>query len=181
MKFTYSCDAYYQKVPKSWILTTIGTIISKNIGGGTPSKQNTNYWDGDIPWASVKDINSDYLISTKDSITQDGLANSSANLIPAGAAIIATRMCLDKIVINSIPVAINQDLRALFFENKILRDYFVNIYPRFKFKSTGTTVKGISLPVLNSHHFPLPGTDEQVRINTKINQVTGVINKLSRS
>ena len=172
-------NAYYGKLPESWVSTTIGAIISKNIGGGTPSKQNPNYWNGNIPWASVKDINSNYLDSTKDSITQEGLANSSANLIPTGTAIIATRMSLDKIVINTIPVAINQDLRALFFENKTLRDYFINIYPRFKFKSTGTTVKGISLPVLNSHNFPLPGTDEQTRINTKLTQVTGVIDNLT--
>lgn len=82
-------------------------------GGGTPSKQIPEYWDGDIPWASVKDFTSTSLFETQDFITQEGIRNSSANLIPKGHVIIPTRMSLGKAAINAVDLAINQDLRAL--------------------------------------------------------------------
>jgi type I restriction enzyme S subunit len=51
-------------LPDGWVWCRLGDIILKNIGGGTPSKQNPEYWDGSIPWVSVKDLNCDILTST---------------------------------------------------------------------------------------------------------------------
>jgi type I restriction enzyme, S subunit len=76
-------------------------------GGGTPSKQVPEYWNGDIPWASVKDFTSTLLSETQDFISQEGLRNSSANLIPKGHVIIPTRMSLGKAAINTVDLAIN--------------------------------------------------------------------------
>lgn len=77
-------------------------LLEKIIGGGTPSKNENKYWNGNIPWASVKDIgeNQVYLSYTQDSITKEGLAKSSSNLIPKGNVIIPTRMGLGRCVIN---------------------------------------------------------------------------------
>ena len=81
-------------IPEKWKWLTIGEIIEKIIGGGTPSKACEEYWNGDIPWASVKDLKGDVLSITKDRITQSGLHNSSSNLIPKGTLIICVRMGL---------------------------------------------------------------------------------------
>src|SRR5688572_27753929 len=43
-------------IPSSWCWTRIGAVVLSNLGGGTPSKNIAQYWDGDIPWASVKDV-----------------------------------------------------------------------------------------------------------------------------
>ena len=61
-----------------------GHIANKNLGGGTPSKENSRYWNGSIPWASVKDVVREgmYLSNTLDTISQAGLDNSPSNLIP---------------------------------------------------------------------------------------------------
>ena len=83
------------------------------IGGGTPDKSKAEFWNGDIPWASVKDFKSTALIVTKDKISNVGLNSSASNLIPAGSVLIPTRMAVGKAAINSIPVAINQDIKAL--------------------------------------------------------------------
>ncbi|NSW91726.1 MAG: restriction endonuclease subunit S [Firmicutes bacterium] len=100
-------------LPEGWVWCRLGDIVIQNIGGGTPSKQNSAYWNGNIPWASVKDLTGPILDKTRDYITELGLEESSSNLIPANSIIVCTRMGLGKISINTIPVAINQDLRAL--------------------------------------------------------------------
>ena len=63
------------------------------IGGGTPKTSNTEYWDGDIPWISVKDFNNDfrYVYETEKSITKKGLDNSSTKLLQKGDVIISAR------------------------------------------------------------------------------------------
>jgi type I restriction enzyme S subunit len=66
------------------------------------SKNNPQLWNGNIPWASVKDLKeSKYLEKTIDYITELGIQKSSTNLIPKGRVIICTRMGLGKIAINS--------------------------------------------------------------------------------
>src|ERR1044071_6512351 len=93
------------ETPEGWIALPFGCRIASNNGGGTPSKQNPDYWNGPIPWASVKDVQSDkYLTSTIDSITQEGLTNSSSKLIPPNRLIVVTRMGLGKLAINTIPI-----------------------------------------------------------------------------
>ena len=59
------------ETPSGWVALPLGCLIAANTGGGTPSKQNPSYWNGPIPWASVKDVQSEkYLTSTIDSITR---------------------------------------------------------------------------------------------------------------
>lgn len=83
------------------------------IGGGTPCRSRSDFWGGDIRWASIKDFSSHSLISTLESITPRGLANSTTKLITPGHVIVASRVGLGKVAINEIPVAINQDLKAI--------------------------------------------------------------------
>jgi restriction endonuclease S subunit len=112
------------KIPIDWKWIRLSEIVNNHFGGGTPSKNNMDYWDGNIFWASVKDVGKGkYLDTTIDRITEKGLINSSSNLIPSGNLIVVTRMGLGKISINRIPIAINQDLRALFLSSLAVIDY----------------------------------------------------------
>ena len=56
-------------------MTKLGEVLDKIIGGGTPSKSEERYWNGNIPWASVKDISEEqvFLSYTQDCITEEGL------------------------------------------------------------------------------------------------------------
>ena len=137
----------------------IGELI-RLIGGGTPSKDVNEYWNGDIPWASVKDLKSDILSTTVDSITKIGLDNSSSKLIPSGSLIIATRMAVGRAAICEMDVAINQDLKAikiigdinkvfLFYLLKSKGSYFDRV-------SSGATVKGIKIEHITKLKIGLP-------------------------
>ncbi|WP_326847859.1 restriction endonuclease subunit S [Klebsiella pneumoniae] len=142
------------------------------IGGGTPSKAIPEYYQGDIPWMSVKDMNKHTLTDTIDHITNDAVENSSTNIIPAGTPIIATRMSLGKIVTASFDSAINQDLKALFLSSGVERNFFIHWYRSqaqlIESLGTGTTVKGIRLEVLKALSINLPPFFEQKIIAEKL-------------
>jgi type I restriction enzyme S subunit len=148
-------------------LRSLNEIISFR-GGGTPKKDIAEYWSDEIPWASVKDFKSLDLSRTQDSISRKGLEKSSANLIPAGHVIIPTRMALGKAAINSIDLAINQDLRALIpkvpIHSRYLLHSMIGLAGEIERYGSGATVKGITQDNLGKLQIPLPPLDEQKRV-----------------
>ncbi|MEZ5748890.1 MAG: restriction endonuclease subunit S [Caenibius sp.] len=96
-------------VPVDWRQTTLGGALAKSEGGGTPPRDVAAYWNGDIPWASVKDVVKGEGSTPEETITPTGLANSTSKLIPAGTNIFAARMGVGAVVRYPFPVAINQD------------------------------------------------------------------------
>ncbi len=128
-----------------WSDARLGDFLVKIIGGGTPDRSNPQYWGGDIPWATVKDLSAPVIYGAKERITEKGLNNSASNLIPAGSVIVSTRMAVGKTVTNVIDVAINQDLKALVPKKKLLSKYLfflmhslVHVLGKL---GTGSTVK----------------------------------------
>ena len=150
-------------------------------GGGTPSKQVAEYWNGDIPWASVKDFTSTSLSETQDFISQEGLTNSSANLIQKGHVIIPTRMALGKAAINTVDLAINQDLRALVpkvpLDAQFLLHAVLSLKEEIIRKGTGATVKGITQDELYRLEIAFPPLDDQIRIAHLLGKVEGLIDQ----
>jgi len=151
----------------STAMVPLGEIIDFK-GGGTPRKDIPEYWSGDIPWATVKDFRSTTLSETIDKITDDGLAASAANLIPAGHVIVPTRMALGKAAINSVDLAINQDLRALVpkaeIDTRYLLHAMIGLKDEIKRWGSGATVKGITQKNLAALQIALPPLPEQKRI-----------------
>lgn len=168
-------------IPEKWKWVRLSDLVLKHLGGGTPSKLNASFWNGDIPWASVKDLKGTVLSTTQDSITEEGLNNSSSNLIPAGTVIVCTRMGLGKVAINTVPVAINQDLRALFLSEKIDKNYFLHFYSGMNIEGAGTTVKGIKLTELLNLPISLPPVEEQIRIVAKLEEAFAEIDRAEKA
>lgn len=166
----------------SWPLTPLGEIVTIK-GGGTPSKSQESYWGGEIPWASVKDLKGSTLSTTQDSITELGVKNSATNVIPAGTILTATRMALGKFAINSVDMAINQDLKALFINDHLAVDrgyLFRFLESKAQFidgEGKGATVKGITLDFLKSIQIPLPPLDEQKRIAAILDKADAIRRK----
>jgi len=166
-------------LPKGWEWVRLGEVVLSVTGGGTPSKNNPGFWGGEIPWASVKDLNVEtYLDSTIDSITGKAVASSSTNLIPKGSVIVCTRMGLGKIAINRVAVAINQDLKALAISSHVDQMFFFKKYKNYKITGSGMTVHGIRQDELLNFLFPLPPFSEQHRIVARIDQLMALCDKL---
>jgi type I restriction enzyme S subunit len=116
------------EVPEHWSTKQIHHLVSF-IGGGTPSKENEYYWQGDIPWVSPKDMKTDSISSAIDNITLQAVTESSATLITQGAVLIVVR---GMILLHSVPVAltevdltINQDMKALVPNNAVNAKYLL--------------------------------------------------------
>lgn len=169
-------------LPEEWKIQSLKSCAEKIIGGGTPSKANASYWNGDIPWASVKDFTDFNPHKTQEFITQYGLDNSSTKLIPANTLITPTRMALGKAVRFKCPVAINQDLKAIILKSAIDGDFFhlsFNLLkPRIEKLGTGSTVMGISLSDLKNLKIPIPPLPEQRAIATCLGTWDSALQKL---
>ncbi len=171
---------------KRWQEKEMGNVLDKIIGGGTPSKANSNYWNGDIPWASVKDLKEDQQLieKTKDFITKEGLGNSSANLIPKGSLIISTRMGLGRVAKNTIDLAINQDLKALIPKKIIDIDFLtfvlMNKSQEIISGGKGATVSGVTLDFFKKIKILLPSLSEQQKIVTKLDELSEKVRTLRK-
>ena len=152
--------------------------IVKIIGGGTPSKKEPSYWDnGDIKWATVKDMNVETIVNTELSITKVGLKNSSSNIIPKNGIIIATRVGLGKVCYLNEDTAINQDLKGILPLNedldiRFLYNYFKNISRYIINNGTGATVKGVKLDFIQSIEISLPPLKVQQKTVTYLNNIS---------
>lgn len=97
-------------VPEGWRKGKLSEIIEL-IGGGTPKTSVSTYWDGEIPWYSVRDAPSEsdvFVIKTEKSITQAGVDNSSAKVLPENTTIISARGTVGKLALAGVPMAMNQ-------------------------------------------------------------------------
>ena len=165
-----------------WVEKKLGDCFNKVVGGGTPSRSVPEYWNGNIPWATVKDFASFNPKFTQENITSLGLHNSASHLIPKETPITSTRMGLGKIMIYSVDVAINQDMKALFisedYEKNYIIQWFVFSQEKIELMGTGSTVKGIRLEQLNDIEIHLPRTKYE---QTEIAQVlTDMDNEISQ-
>lgn len=147
----------------------LGALVTKIEGGGTPSKEVPGYWNGDIPLLTIKDLPNAHLGLTVDRITTNGLESSSSKIVPAGIPVIATRMDVGRVVRCPVPVAINQDLRAIYPDKDMVDvDYIVQVLPtlerEFLRYSCGSTVMGIGIDDLKSVKIYLPPLAEQRKI-----------------
>lgn len=153
------------------------------MGGGTPSRKNEEYWNGNIPWISVKDFKSNTITDSLETITQKGLENSTTKLIPKGNVIIPTRMALGKVAINKVDTAINQDLKALIIKDPKLLDlkylmYFLQSKSDYiESNGKGATVKGVTIDTIANLDIKLPPIEVQTKIVSALDLSQSLIEK----
>ena len=106
-------------IPKGWEIVPYIDEISLT-GGGTPKRSEKSYWNGNIPWFSVKDVPEDgniFVIDTSEKITEEGLKNSSTKLIPTNTTIITARGTVGKLALVGVDMAMNQSCYAVSNKN----------------------------------------------------------------
>lgn len=103
-------------VPEHWEVKALGRLV-RFAGGATPDKSKPEYWDGNVPWVSPKDMKRMRIDDVPDHVSPDGLTNSALNLLPVKSVLIVVR---GMILAHSFPVAItdaqvtiNQDMKAI--------------------------------------------------------------------
>lgn len=161
------------EIPEGWeiaALKRLGTPAT----GSTPSKDNPDYWDGNIPWVSSKDMKSDYLLDSEDHITQAAVDECGLTLFNPGTLIFCVRSGILRhtfpVAVATLPVTINQDLRALSLTGDVnpafllyymrgMNDTIVTLYEKI-----GATVESIEMNWFLYFPVVLPSREEQDRI-----------------
>ena len=148
------------------------------IGGGTPKTSNTEYWDGDIPWISVKDFNNDfrYVYETEKSITKKGLDNSSTKLLQKGDVIISARGTVGEIASIPYPMAFNQSCYGLRADKDIITDDF--LYYLIKYNVTilkrnthGSVFDTITRDTFDGIEIDIPNKNNQLKIASILSKI----------
>ena len=150
---------------KEWKEGTINSLVGKIYGGGTPPRNIPEFWGGNIPWVTVKDLISSTIHGAQEYINEKGLKSSATSLVPKGTVIIATRMAVGKAVVATCDVAINQDLKAVCDSEHICSGYlhywFLLQSEQIEKMGTGSTVKGVQVETIKSLKLSIPASIEE--------------------
>ena len=159
-------------VPQSWDVKSIGEVASL-LSGGTPSKKRREFWDGDIPWVSPKDMKKPRLSKSIDHITEEGL-DSGSRLAPKGSLLIVIRgMILAKAVpvaLAECPLAFNQDMKAIVPNNADNAEfilYALQAAQRRLFLMVGSSAHGtrtLLTSAIEGCLIPFPESKERAKI-----------------
>lgn len=100
--------------------------VADIVGGGTPSTNKADYWDGDIDWYTPAEIGDViYIESSKRKITEDGLNNSSAKMLPIGSVLFTSRAGIGKMAILRKKACTNQGFQSIIPHSNELDSYFI--------------------------------------------------------
>lgn len=174
-------------VPKDWSLIPLKYLCQFS-GGGTPSKDSPEYWNGNIPWVSPKDMKTSRIISTIDNVTERAINESSTNLVDEGALLVVVRSGILQhsipVAINDVPVTLNQDMKAIRFNARLNAQYamYVTIGSQaallLEWRKQGATVESIEQEYLANTVFPVPPVNEQDKITKFLDVETAKIDTL---
>ncbi len=160
------------ETPESWKVKPLSSFADL-VSGGTPSRENADWWKGTIPWASPKDMKSVRLADTQEHVSEEGIKNGS-RLVPSGTIFIVIRgMILAKdtpIGLAEVPMAFNQDMKAVLRHEEQSSEFLLHALIWRKdglAKHIGTSAHGtrrISTAAVDSLQLPVPPLDEQIEI-----------------
>lgn len=175
------------QIPAHWEVKRLKHIVSFR-SGNTPSKENLEFWDGDIPWASAKDLKSDELYDTIDHISSSALQNGGAQLQPVDSVVVLVRgMMLAKtfpVTVLRVPLAINQDLKALIPHHRLTSEYLAAFLRGSSSESlnrleeAGHGTKALRMEKWSSLEVPLPPLIEQKQIVAHLSERLREIDEL---
>jgi len=162
------------RLPNGWVIKKMPEVV-KWSSGGTPKASEPKYYNhGTIPWLIIGDLNDGVVTTSQSMITELGLKNSSAKMVPKNTVLIAMYGSIGKLGVTGIECCTNQaiafakELRGV--TTKYLFYYLMRLKPELISKGKGGTQKNISLTVLNSFDVVVPPVIEQNRIVCQIEE-----------
>lgn len=176
------------QVPAHWDVTPLKFIATFS-GGGTPSREIAEFWGGEIPWVSPKDMKYETISDSEEKITGVGLEESASSLIQSDAVLLVVRSGILRhtipVAVNICPVALNQDMKAIRLDEKrclpqFLKRLIQGMNEAFlnQWLKQGATVESIEHNYLAGTPIPLAGLEEQFNIISFLDHETQKIDTL---
>ena len=166
-------------VDQTWPMIALGQKgVFSVINGGTPKSGVTEYWDGGVPWITLVDLPQDNFITeihtTQRTISNEGLRQSSAKMIPANSVVVSSRATIGRIGINRISLSTNQGFKNIVIEDasRAIPEYVAvalsKIVPDMEAQASGATYKEITKSRFSQLRIPLPPLSVQQEIVAEI-------------
>ena len=173
-------------IKPEWNIVELGKYANFNTGG-TPSKANPLFWNGNIPWVSPKDMKVDFIGDAEDHINSKAIENSSAKVVKPNTILIVVR---SGILQHTIPIAIttnavsfNQDIISINSNSKNLSNLYLFYYLKSTSSEhlkegikTGVTVQSFHNGYFKNLQIPLPPIEEQLEIINRIEEEQVLVN-----
>ncbi len=156
--------------------------VAQVLGGGTPSRTEKNYFGGGIAWATPTDITKLdrlYISQTKETVSEEGLRNSSTKLMPAGAVLLTSRATIGLTAISTVPICTNQGFINFICGPDLVPEYLAYWLRTQRDKmiqhAGGTTFKEIARGTLRKFEMPVPPLPEQRRIVDLLSRAESIV------
>lgn len=142
------------------------------VSGATPDTSEPSYWNGDICWATPKDLSEldgAYISDTPRKLTRRGLESCAASILPPESVLFSSRAPIGHVAINTVPMATNQGFKSFvpdrtWLDAKYLYHWLRTNRPYLESLGRGATFKEVSKAVVSRVEIPLPPLSEQRRI-----------------
>lgn len=178
----------YLRCPHVWRRATLAPDPGSDLvvgveTGSTPSTKRPEYWDGDIPWLTPKEVTdlegSIFVSRTARSITKEGLASSAAKLMAPGTVMLTKRAPVGAVVVNTVPMATNQGFLNFSCGSALLPAFLAAWLkankPYLDLIANGSTYPELYLPDLFEFEIAVPPIDYQHRVVEIINSFQVVL------
>ena len=173
-----------QNIPEGWSVKKISDV-GTTVSGGTPDTNNPEYWDGDVLWVTPSEVSvlqNRFILNTERRITERGLKQSSAKLLPVNSLIICTRATIGDCCINKKPMCTNQGFKNIIVKDNNV-DFLYYLVTKNKHelirKACGSTFLEISKKDIDNLKFAIPPLPEQEKIALVLGAWDEAIEKLS--
>ena len=172
-------------VPVHWRVTKM-KWVAKMESGHTPDKKVPTYWDGDVPWVSLNDTGflkgNEYISDTAYNITELGIANSSAHLLPARVVVFSRDATIGRCAITTRPMAVSQHFIGWVCGDTMIPEFLLlrlrSMTQELERLTTGATVKTIGMPEVRTLVATVPPVHEQQAILNWVRDETATIDAL---
>lgn len=169
---------------KVWESKQIGEI-AEVVGGGTPKTEIVDYWDGEIKWFTPSEIGkTKYVFDSDRHITEKGLKNSSAKLLPKDALLLSSRATVGEISIALTECSTNQGFQSLITKSNVDNDFIYylisTIKNEFLRRSSGSTFLEINKNEIKRMPINIPELSEQKKISNLFSAIDNKIEMLEK-
>lgn len=182
----HSKPTEFGKIPKDWEIVQL-TTVAKLESGHTPSRRIPRYWNGTIPWVSLYDteaLNGREIHSTQRRVTQEGIDNSSARILPAGTVVLSRTATVGKATVLGREMATSQDFANFVCGPSVFNHFLVYLFrfmaPEWKKLMAGSIHDTVYMPVFQKLRVVLPPRREQESIADALSDADALLAKLDQ-